>query len=230
MMRMGRAARAAGWAAAGALTAAALTGVAMASADDRPVGAPGWARSDWSGNAWGAKPGASAWAPGHSGTLPRQDPRRGRPEDAMGTLLHSQSVVQQADGSFVASIRQTGTVVGAKAKWVRVVSVDEFEATYRIAATTRIMRDGVWVSARSLRAGDVIEVCATIDREYALASQITAMSPEYAAAHANDDADESDDEYGDDSDDDEDGGYGSRGGYGQRGEYSAPMRGGRAVA
>ena len=173
--------------AAATLGAAAFTGAAVAlAADDTPT------------------PSASESAPsrgmdGLGGHGPRQDGPGGHgPRDGHGPrehgplgprehgpgehgpggeLLHSEGVIEDADGSFVTVRMQEGDVTAVSATSLTVKSADGYVSTYAMNDETIADRDG---EDAAPQVGDTVHVRGTVTGTTATADMVHALSPERA--------------------------------------------------
>lgn len=149
--------------AAATLGAAAFTGAAVAlAADGTPTQSP--SASDMRGGQ-----GERGHGPGERG------PREGAP----GHMLHSEGVIEDADGNFVTVRMQTGEVTAISATSISVKSVDGYTSTYAINDATEQERDRT--ADTQAKVGDTVHVRATVDGSTATADDIHAMSADFAA-------------------------------------------------
>ncbi len=130
---------------------------------------------------------------------------KGGPRGEMGRMLHSEGVIEDADGNYVTVRMQTGEVTAVSATSISVKSVDGYTSTYVITDTTEQDRDRT--ADTQAQVGDTVHVRATVDGSTATADDIHAMSADFAAqmeeqraqhedgmgrgiGHADDDADD----------------------------------------
>jgi hypothetical protein len=126
------------WAAAGAIGATALTGIAFAgTSTPAPVGTTVQAHD-----------GRGSGGPGHGP----------RGERLMGRVMHGELVVENSDGDPVTVAVQNGEVTAVDADSVSVKSTDGFTKTWKITADTKVHegRDDATVSDISV--GDTVHV------------------------------------------------------------------------
>ncbi|MFF1253968.1 hypothetical protein ACFVYC_15915 [Pseudarthrobacter sp. NPDC058329] len=90
--------------------------------------------------AWAAGDSASpSPSPSQSQAAPGQETRKAKPDRAQRPQhLHSEIVVQNADGTFATELRQRGTVDAVSATSVTVKSEDGYSQTYTVNANTKV--------------------------------------------------------------------------------------------
>jgi hypothetical protein len=103
----------------------------------------------------------------------------GGPRGEMGHMLHSEGVIEDADGNYVTVRMQVGEVTAISATSISVKSVDGYTSTYAITDTTEQDRDRT--ADTQAKVGDKVHVRATVDGSTATAEDIHAMSAEFAA-------------------------------------------------
>jgi len=169
--------------AAATLGAAAFTGAAVAlaandtstpSASDSapPRGMDGPARGDQRRGESGMR-GPGGHGPGGFGPGTHGPGERG-PE---GHLLHSEGVVESADGSYITVRMQEGEVTAASGTSITVESEDGYSSTYAIDDATVAERDG---AEGAPQIGDTVHVRAQVKEGNAIAEHVHALSPEKA--------------------------------------------------
>jgi uncharacterized protein YjdB len=92
-------------------------------------------------------------------------------------MLHSEGVVESADGSFVTVRMQEGEITAASATSITVTSADGYSSTYAIDDTTVVERDG---EDAAPEVGDTVHVRAQVTDGNATAEHVHALSPEKA--------------------------------------------------
>lgn len=150
--------------AAATLGAGAFTGASLALADD---------------DSSTSNPGSSQSARGESGSKGGGHGMRGPREGAPGHMLHSEGVIEDADGNFVTVRMQTGEVTAISATSISVKSADGYTSTYAINDATEQERDRT--ADTQAKVGDTVHVRATVDGSTATADDIHAMSADFAA-------------------------------------------------
>ena len=159
--------------AAATLGAAAFTGAAVALAADDTS----------SPSAGGPSRGMDGHGPGQHGPGQRGPGERGPGQHGPGQhgpggdMLHSEGVVEDADGNFITVRMQQGEATAVSATSITVVSADGYSATYAIDAETIIERHG---EDGALQVGDSVHVRAVVEAGTAQAQVIHALSPEDA--------------------------------------------------
>ncbi|MEK9665265.1 MAG: hypothetical protein VW362_10910, partial [Candidatus Nanopelagicales bacterium] len=103
----------------------------------------------------------------------------GGPRGEMGHMLHSEGVIEDADGNYVTVRMQVGEVTAISATSISVKSVDGYTSTYAITDTTEQDRDRT--ADTQAKVGDKVHVRATVDGSTATAEDIHAMSADFAA-------------------------------------------------
>lgn len=102
----------------------------------------------------------------------------GGPRGEMGGhMLHSEGVIEDADGNYVTVRSQEGEVTAISATSISVKSSDGYTATYVINDSTTQDRDRT--ADTSAKVGDTVHVRATVDGSTATADDIHAMSPDF---------------------------------------------------
>ena len=134
--------------------------------------------------------------------------QKGGPRGEMGHMLHSEGVIEDADGNYVTVRMQAGEVTAVSATSISVKSVDGYTSTYVITDSTEQDRDRT--ADTQAKVGDRVHVRSTVDGGTATAEDIHAMSAEFVAqmeeqraqhedgmgggmGHHDDDADDADD-------------------------------------
>lgn len=92
-------------------------------------------------------------------------------------MLHSEGVIEDADGTFVTVRMQEGEVTAASATSITVKSTDGYSSTYVITDATVVERDG---EAGAPKVGDTVHVRGTVEGGTATAEHVHALSPEKA--------------------------------------------------
>lgn len=173
--------------AAATLGAGAFTGATMAlAADDAPSPSPSAGQQGngpsgergQQGNGHQGERGAKGHGEqgergGHGGAGQR-GPREGGP----GHMLHSEGVVEDADGNFITVRMQEGEVTAVTATSLSVKSADGYTSTYVLNDETVVERDR---EDAAPKVGDTVHVRATVDGATATAEHVHALSPEMAA-------------------------------------------------
>ena len=149
--------------AAATLGAAAFTGAAVALAADDTS----------SPSAGGPSRGMDGHGPGQHGPGQHGPGQHG----PGGDMLHSEGVIEDADGNFITVRMQQGEATAVSATSITVVSADGYSATYAIDAETIIERHG---EDGALQVGDSVHVRAVVEAGTAQAQVIHALSPEDA--------------------------------------------------
>ena len=104
----------------------------------------------------------------------------GGPRGEMGGhMLHSEGVIEDADGNYVTIRMQSGEVTAVSATSISVKSADGYTSTYVITDTTEQDRDRT--ADTQAKVGDTVRVRATVDGSTATAEDIHAMSADFAA-------------------------------------------------
>lgn len=180
--------------AAATLGAAAFTGAAVAlAADDTP--SPSASESTQSRGMDGPRgndprqdgPGGHGPREGH-GPQEGQGPREGHGPREHGPggpgmhgpqadVLHSEGVIEDADGNFVTVRMQEGDVTAVSATSITVKSADDYTSTYVINDETTTERDG---EDAAPKVGDAVHIRATVTGGTATAELVHALSPEKA--------------------------------------------------
>ena len=94
-----------------------------------------------------------------------------------GRMLHSDGVVESADGTYVTVRMQTGEVTAVSATSLTVKSSDGYSSTYVVNDETVVERDG---EDATPRVGDTVHVRAEVTGTNAVAGHVHALSPEKA--------------------------------------------------
>lgn len=171
--------------AAATLGAGAFTGAAVAlAADDTP--SPSAGKSAQSRDRDGHGPPQD----GPVGTGPREGhgPRGGHGPSEHGShgpdshgprggMLHSEGVIEDADGTFVTVRMQQGEVTSASATSITVTSADGYTSTYSIGDSTVVERDG---EDAPPEVGDTVHVRGAVTGGTATADMVHALSPDAA--------------------------------------------------
>jgi len=163
--------------AAATLGAAAFTGAAVAlAADDTSSPSAGGPSRGMDGHGPGQHgPGQRGPSRGMDGHGPGQHgPGQHGPG---GDMLHSEGVIEDADGNFITVRMQQGEATAVSATSITVVSADGYSATYAIDAETIVERHG---EDGALQVGDSVHVRAVVEAGTAQAQAIHALSPEDA--------------------------------------------------
>jgi hypothetical protein len=92
-------------------------------------------------------------------------------------MLHSEGVVESADGSYNTVRMQQGEVTAASGTSVTVESADGYSSTYVIDDATVAERDG---TEGAPQIGDTVHVRAQVKGGSAIAEHVHALSPEKA--------------------------------------------------
>ena len=104
----------------------------------------------------------------------------GGPRGEMGGhMLHSEVVIEDADGNYVTIRMQSGEVTAVSATSISVKSADGYTSTYVITDATEQDRDRT--ADTQAKVGDTVRVRATVDGSTATAEDIHAMSADFAA-------------------------------------------------
>ena len=96
-----------------------------------------------------------------------------------GHMLHSEGVIEQADGTYITVRMQQGEVTAVSATSITVKSADGYTSTYVINGDTELERDR---AEGAPQVGDTVHVRATVSGSAATADDIHALSPEQAKA------------------------------------------------
>ncbi|MFM1966422.1 MAG: hypothetical protein RL134_2147 [Actinomycetota bacterium] len=96
-----------------------------------------------------------------------------------GHMLHSEGVVEQADGTYITVRMQEGEVTAVSATSLTVKSADGYTSTYVINSDTELERDR---AEDAPKVGDTVHVRATVTGSTATADDVHALSPEQAKA------------------------------------------------
>lgn len=169
--------------AAATLGAAAFTGAAVAlAADDTTSPSAGAPSRGMDGHGPGEhRPGAQG--PGQRGPGEHGPGQHGPGQHGPGRhgpggdMLHSEGVIEDADGNFITVRMQQGEATAVSATSITVVSADGYSATYAIDAETIVERHG---EDGALQVGDSVHVRAVVEAGTAQAQVIHALSPEKA--------------------------------------------------
>lgn len=94
-----------------------------------------------------------------------------------GRMLHSEGVVEDAEGAYTTFRMQSGEVTAASATSLTVTSADGYSSTYTLTDSTVVERDGADTAPR---VGDTVHVRATVSGSTATAEHVHALSPERA--------------------------------------------------
>lgn len=94
-------------------------------------------------------------------------------------MLHSEGVIEQADGTYITVRMQQGEVTAVSATSITVKSADGYTSTYVINGDTELERDR---AEGAPQVGDTVHVRATVSGSTATADDIHALSPEQAKA------------------------------------------------
>jgi hypothetical protein len=78
-------------------------------------------------------------------------------------MLHGTETVETKDGTFEVYTSQVGTVSAVSATSITVLSADKYSATYTIADSTKIVKDGDSSDASAVATGDTVMVQAEQD-------------------------------------------------------------------
>jgi hypothetical protein len=92
-------------------------------------------------------------------------------------MLHSEGVIEDAEGTFVTVRMQEGDVTAVSATSITVKSADGYTSTYVISDETTTERDG---AEGAPNVGDTVHVRATVTGGTATADVVHALSPEKA--------------------------------------------------
>ena len=92
-------------------------------------------------------------------------------------MLHSEGVIEDADGTFVTVRSQEGEVTAVSATSLTVKSADGYVSTYALVDSTIVERDGEDVAPK---VGDFVHVRGTVTGGTATADMVHALSPERA--------------------------------------------------
>lgn len=163
--------------AAATLGAAAFTGAAVALAADNtpsPSASESAPSRDTDGPRGMEGHGPRQEGPGGHGPHEGHGPRGHGPG---GEMLHSEGVIEDADGSFVTVRMQEGDVTAVSATSITVKSADGYTSTYAINDKTIVERDG---EDAAPQVGDTVHVRGTVTGSTATADMVHALSPEKA--------------------------------------------------
>ncbi|MEX1210587.1 MAG: hypothetical protein WEA35_06935 [Candidatus Nanopelagicales bacterium] len=141
------------------VTVAALTGGAVALADQDDAGTT--SQESRQG------PGPGGYGPGAHGP------------NKLGQMLHGESVVELEDGTYVTQRMQVGDVTSVSETSLTVRSEDGFTETYVVGEETTLVRDQATGTAASV--GDVAHVRAIVTGTTITADVVMALSPAQAA-------------------------------------------------
>ena len=144
---------------AASVAVAALTGGAVALADQDDAGTTSQ---------------ESRQGPGPGGHGPG-----GHGPSKLGQMLHGESVVELEDGTYVTQRMQVGDVTSVSETSLTVRSEDGFTETYVVGDETTLVRDQVTGTAASV--GDVAHVRAIVTGTTITADVVMALSPAQAA-------------------------------------------------
>ena len=143
---------------------AALTGGAVALADQDDAGTTSQ---------------ESRQGPGPGGHGPGGHGPGGHGPSKLGQMLHGESVVELEDGTYVTQRMQVGDVTSVSETSLTVRSEDGFTETYVVGDETTLVRDQVTGTAASV--GDVAHVRAIVTGTTITADVVMALSPAQAA-------------------------------------------------
>ena len=149
---------------AASVAVAALTGGAVALADQDDAGTT--SQESRQG------PGPGGYGPGGHGP-------GGHGPSKLGQMLHGESVVELEDGTYVTQRMQVGDVTSVSETSLTVRSEDGFTETYVVGDETTLVRDQVTGTAASV--GDVAHVRAIVTGTTIPADVVMALSPAQAA-------------------------------------------------
>ncbi len=144
---------------AASVAVAALTGGAVALADQDDAGTTSQ---------------ESRQGPGPGGHGPG-----GHGPNKLGQMVHGESVVEMEDGTYVTQRMQVGDVTSVSETSLTVRSEDGFTETYVVGDETTLVRDQVTGTAASV--GDVAHVRAIVTGTTITADVVMALSPAQAA-------------------------------------------------
>ena len=139
---------------------AALTGGAVALADQDDAGTTSQ---------------ESRQGPGPGGHGPGGHGPGGHGPSKLGQMLHGESVVELEDGTYVTQRMQVGDVTSVSETSLTVRSEDGFTETYVVGDETTLVRDQVTGTAASV--GDVAHVRAIVTGTTITADVVMALSP-----------------------------------------------------
>ncbi len=159
---------------AASVAVAALTGGAVALADQDDAGTTSQESRQGPGPG-GHGPGGHG--PGGSGTGESGPGAHG--PSKLGQMLHGESVVELEDGTYVTQRMQVGDVTSVSETSLTVRSEDGFTETYVVGDETTLVRDQVDGTAASV--GDVAHVRAIVTGTTITADVVMALSPAQAA-------------------------------------------------
>ena len=152
---------------AASVAVAALTGGAVALADQDDAGTTSQ---------------ESRQGPGPGGHGPGGHGPGGHGPSKLGQMLHGESVVELEDGTYVTQRMQVGDVTSVSETSLTVRSEDGFTETYVVGDETTLVRDQVTGTAASV--GDVAHVRAIVTGTTITADVVMALSPAQAALRA----------------------------------------------
>lgn len=164
--------------AAATLGAAAFTGAAVAlAADDTTSPSAGAPSRGMDGHGPGEhRPGAQG--PGQRGPGEHGPGEHGPGQHGPGgDMLHSEGVIEDAEGNFITVRMQQGEATAVSATSITVSSADGYSATYAIDAETILERHG---EDGAPQVGDSVHVRAVVEAGTAQAQVIHSLSPEKA--------------------------------------------------
>ena len=145
---------------AASVAVAALTGGAVALADQDDAGTTSQ---------------ESRQGPGPGGHGPGGHGPGGHGPSKLGQMLHGESVVELEDGTYVTQRMQVGDVTSVSETSLTVRSEDGFTETYVVGDETTLVRDQVTGTAASV--GDVAHVRAIVTGTTITADVVMALSP-----------------------------------------------------
>ncbi len=94
-----------------------------------------------------------------------------------GEMVHSEGVIEDADGTFVTVRMQEGDVTAVSATSITVKSADGYTSTYALNDETIVERDG---EDTAPKVGDIVHVRGTVTGGTTTADMVHALSPEKA--------------------------------------------------
>ena len=103
----------------------------------------------------------------------------GHGPNKLGQMVHGESVVEMEDGTYVTQRMQVGDVTSVSETSLTVRSEDGFTETYVVGDETTLVRDQVTGTAASV--GDVAHVRAIVTGTTITADVVMALSPAQAA-------------------------------------------------
>ena len=145
-------------AAGAAAVVAAAIGIAVSTSASAASSTPAASSSATASQApgWGPGHGPGRGGPGFAGRR-FGGPGFGGPGGPGGLLLHGEQVVQQ--GTKVVTVdEQVGKITSVTAATLTVKSSDGYTATYTLAATTMVGKNGAQAKATDLKVGDQVRV------------------------------------------------------------------------